>query len=188
MKRINIRAATVVAMAGLISTSVLATPLTTNFSNSTGLAYGTGTAATIAQNGIQLSVLQGKYEVTYFPEVNLKDFENNARIIQLDLLSGLNFDFEAFSIRGVTAPLMTLTSSRGGSFVLPNSFGTFNFAELLWQNLSWIRFTYTGTEAKFTSFTLNNEASPTFPTPTPASLALFGLGLVALGYSRRKKM
>ena len=48
--------------------------LTMDFSNHTGLGFGVGTNQTINQNGVQMSVLSGKYEITNAHELNLKDF------------------------------------------------------------------------------------------------------------------
>jgi hypothetical protein len=154
-----------VSMCLVGATSANAVVLTTNFSDFSGLAYGSGTTQTIAQNGIRLQALQGMYEVTFFPEINLKDFPANGavRVIQLDLQSGSNFDFEGFSIRDVWNNLMTVTSDRGGSFVVPSGFQDFTFSGPDWEDLTWVRFTYTGqyTEAKITSFSLTPvEAVP----------------------------
>lgn len=135
-----------------------ATVLTTNFSDHAGLAYGVGTTQTIAQNGIRLQALQEKYEVTYYPEVNLKDFAGSgaARVIQLDLQAGGYFDFVGFDIRDANSNNLTVTSDRGGNFVVPSGFQSYPFSGPQWEALTWVRFTYTGlyTEAKITGFSL----------------------------------
>lgn len=143
-----------------------ATPLTTNFSNHSGLAWGSGTSSTISQNGIRLQALEGRYEVTYFPEVNLKDFDGVTRVIQLDL-EGANFDFLGFSIRDKSrSGVLTLTSDRGGLEVISSGFQNLAYSGDLWSDLEWVRFSLTGqfTQAKFTSFTLDT---------TPRSQHLF---------------
>jgi hypothetical protein len=159
-------------------TGTVASAVTTNFSNFAGLGFAVGTTQSIAQDGIQLQVLQGMYEVTFFPEVNLKDFPGNGatREIQLSLQSGLNFDFVGFSIRDVSSNLLTVTSDRGGSFVVPASFQSYLFSGPSWQDLTWVRFTYTGvfTEAKMTSFTLSPvDVVPAQPTTWSAVKRLF---------------
>jgi len=140
------------------ATAAEAVVLTTNFSDHTGLGYAVGTTQTIVQNDIRLQCLQGMYEVTFFPEVNLKDFNcaNVDRIIQLDLQSSPNFNFIGFSIRDLSNTPMTVTSDKGGNFVVPGGFQTYPFSGPAWEGLSWVRFTYNGLcrEAKFTSFSL----------------------------------
>ena len=165
-----------------------ATPITTNFSNFAGLGFGVGTTQTISQDGITLDALQGLYEVTFFPEVNLKDYGGSGatREIELTLTSGLNFDFEGFSIRDKSSSgTMTLTSSRGGSFAVL-AFTSPTFSGPLWEDLDWVRFTFMGgggSEAKFTSFTLNDEPTAA-PVPEPATLLIFGFGVA--GFCTRR--
>lgn len=163
MKNYNVfrpAAFAVVALSlGIIGTTGAgAAVLTTNFSDYSGLAYGVGTTQTIAQNGIQLEAIQGMYEVTFYPEVNMKDFPGTGatRVIQLDLEAGGFFDFVGFDIRDLSPNLMTVTSDRGGNYVLPAGFQTYLFSGPEWEDLTWVRFSYTGlyTEAKFTSFSL----------------------------------
>jgi hypothetical protein len=161
--RSRLRSAACVALAlslALVGTTgAKAAVLTTNFSDSAGLGYGTGTTQTIAQNGIRLQALQQMYEVTFYPEVNLKDFagDGSTREILIDREAGGYFDFVGFSIRDVTNNLLTVTSDQGGVFVVPSGFQSFAFSGPQWETLSWVRFTYTGqyTEAKITSFSLN---------------------------------
>ena len=165
-----------------------ATPITTNFSNFAGIGFGVGTTQTISQNGITLDSLQGLYEVTFFPEVNLKDFGGSGatREIELTLTSGQNFDFEGFSIRDLCcSAALTLTSSRGGSFAV-SSFTSPTFSGPLWEDLDWVRFSYVGgrgSEAKFTSFTLNDEPTAA-PVPEPGTLLMVGFGVA--GFCTRR--
>jgi len=161
-------------------TAAQANSYTTNFSNYTGLAYGVGTTNTITQNNIELQAIQGKYEVTFYPEVNMKNFLGGTRIIELSLATGFDFDFLGFSIRDA-GPGLTLTSSAGGS-VAVSGFSSPTFSGAAWEDLQWVRFTYTGSEAKFTSFTL---ADATTETPEPVSAALFATGLLGLALRRR---
>lgn len=146
------------ALVALAGTAAEAAVLTTNFSDFSGLAYGAGTTQTIVQNDIRLTCLQGKYEVTFFPEVNLKDFGCSGvnRIIQFDLASSPNFNFIGFSIRDANNNGITVTSDKGGSFLVPTGFNTYGFSGPQWEGLTWVRFTVTGTcsEYKFTSFSL----------------------------------
>jgi len=151
------------------ATAAEAAVLTTNFSDHAGLGYAVGTTSTIVQNDIRLTCLQGKYEVTFYPEVNLKDFgcADVDRIIQLDLQSSPNFNFVEFSIRDLSNTPMTVTSDKGGNFVVPGGFQTYMFSGSQWEGLTWVRFTYSGIcrEAKFTSFSLEPvEAVATEPT------------------------
>lgn len=166
-----------------------AAPITTNFSDHAGLANGSGTSSTISQNGIRLQALEGRYEVTYFPEVNLKDFDNGSRVIQIDL-EGEHFDFLGFSIRDLSRRgVMTLTSDRGGEAIIGQGFQSITYSGEVWEDLDWVRFTFTGrfTEAKFTSFTLDDEATVANTIPAPGTLALMGLALGLLGVTRRHR-
>ena len=151
------------------ATAADAVVLTTNFSDHAGLGYGVGTTSTIVQNDIRLQCVQAMYEVTFFPEVNLKDFgcSGLARIIQLDVQTSPNFNFKEFSIRDLLPNALTVTSDKGGSYVVPAGFQTYTFSGPQWEGLTWVRFTGTGTcyEAKFTSFSLE----PVEVVPTEAS-------------------
>lgn len=181
---------TAALLSGLVFVSAShATPISTNFSNYAGLAWGSGTAATISQGGIRLQALEGRYEVTSLPEVNLKDFDGVTRVIQLDLF-GANFDFLGFSIRDLYSNgVLTLTSDRGGEAIIPRGFLSWSYSGALWEDLEWVKLTYTGrsTEAKFTSFTLDDEPTVANTVPEPGALALMGLALAMVGVTRKRR-
>ena len=182
------RTATLLSGLAFVSASQ-ATPITTNFSNYTDLAWGSGTSSTITQDGIRLQALQGRYEVTSVPEVNLKDFDGVTRVIQLDL-EGANFDFLGFSIRDKSrSGVLTLTSDRGGLEIISSGFQNPTYSGDLWSDLEWVRFSFTGqfTEAKFTSFTLDDEPTVANSIPEPSALALMGLALAMVGVTRRRR-
>lgn len=163
-----------------------AAPLTTNFSNFTGLGFAVGTSQTISQNGIRLQALQGLYEVTFFPEVNFKNFTGVSQLIQLDL-AGANFDFLGFSIRDLTNGA-TLTSNRGGVDVFEDSYENYNYSGALWEDLEWVRISFFGSSAKFTSFTLDDRSTVANSVSEPGALALMAVALTMLGVARRRRV
>jgi PEP-CTERM motif len=172
-----------------------AAQITMDFANNAGLGLGGGTTQTISQNGIQMSVLTGKYEITANPnhELNLKDFAgavgDTTRTVQFNLLSGLNFDFIGFSFQDGSGDI-SITSSRGGSTTFnPGSVpAASTFRTTDWNDIAWIRVMTSARfgEAKFNSFTFDNQPTRTsISVPEPSSLALVALGVMAAWRSRR---
>lgn len=167
-----------------------AAPVQIDFSNNAGLGFGSGTTQTIAQNGIEMSVLSGRYEITTNPnhELNLKDFSGSdgARTVQFDLLSGLNFDFIGLSRQDAFGNA-TITSDRGGNITFGLS-SPLDFSGAAWDDLQWIRVTTSQQfgEFKFNSFTFDDAPTVTNPVPEPSSLALLAASGLAAVWSRRR--
>ncbi len=185
----------VAVVLAVAASSVHAAPIVMDFSNNAGLGFGIGTTQTISQNGIQMQVLSGSYEITANPEheLNLKDFSPNGvtRQVQFTLLSGLKFDFIGFDFQDGFGDT-TITSDRGGSVTFnPFAAASVDLSGSVWDNLLWVRVSSSEKfgEVTFNSFTFNNE--PTVPSavvPEPETLALLAAGGFVAGRFRRRRV
>lgn len=163
--------------------------LVMDFSNNAGLGYGVGTTQTIYQNGIEMQVIAGSYEITIDPyhELNLKDYtgSDGTRTVQFELTSGQLFNFINFTV-GDGFGTATVTSNLGGSQSFSPNVGLLTFSGPQWQDLSWVRVS-TSTqygEMKMTPFTFQ-VAVPEPSTLVVAGLCgLFGFGVLVLNRRR----
>lgn len=160
-----------------------------DFSNNAGLGYGVGTTQTITQNGVQMSVLAGKYEITLNPfhELNLKDFDVGTRTVRFGLVSGLNFDFIGL-VQQSSFGDVTITSSRGGSIVFNRFTAALDFSGPQWDDVAWIDVSSSTRlgEYKFGPFTFDDAPTVAATVPEPGTLALVGLGALMAGRLRRR--
>lgn len=183
-----------VTAAAMLSFSAQSAPITMDFSNAcVGIncdpSWGVGTTDPWMQNGVTMSVVQGSYEIVGGPfyEMNLKNFFGIPapdRTVEFMLDSGLNFDFLGSTGGGFPGdPTIIFSSSKGGTGAIGDA-----FSGDLWQDLAWVRVTKTGLgEAKFTSFSFDNEPTRTVPLPATAWLFL-PLLLCVVATSRRQRV
>jgi hypothetical protein len=124
------------------------------------------------------------------------DSNGNAPNVIMTQLGGGEFDlwsFDAAESTGGGADILTVTGMLFGGGTVVQSFAVGNIFESLllvgFEGVTSVLFQGAASgsfgEVGFELDNLNTESA--VATPTPATLALLGLGLVSLGWSRRKK-
>lgn len=157
---------------------IAAVPVKAAIIDFTGVPFGTYLTADYFEDGFKMDLITGHYD--FFGEyVNIDNEDLFVSKLRFTDLSGSPFTLTQLDV--VTAGGV-ITSSKGGSVSL-SSTGTELFAGAAWKDIDWFEFTQKGTYNAID----NIYVSPRLAVPEPATLLLFGAGLIGLaGYGRKK--